>query len=246
MNRALSLAIAMITILYGVTGASAAAVKPGDVITKENAGEVAGLLSPGNYVLARQGMEMKIVPTRDYDWPPPYKSSTEQYSPQVRLGPNGELQNYRGGLPFLVLDPNDPKVAQKIMWNFEFGPSYTDDLDSQDDEIASYAPGRSEPWSVYPVGHLAVYRNVGREEVAPITTDDEGSGIMQRVALGADYRPDRAAVLAAPVGFYGALPLLGPAASGSRLVGTIQLGMVERGPSGHGADELSGRDLVLR
>jgi len=185
MNRALSFAIATIVILYGVAGASAAAVKPGDVITRENASEVAGLVSPGNYGLVRQGMEMKIVPTRDYEWPPPYKSSTEQYSPQVRLGPNGELQNYRAGLPFIVLDSNDPKIAQKIMWNFQFGPSYTDDLDSQDDAIASYAPGRSTPWSVYPVGQLAVYRNIGRAEVAPITSDDDaGSGIMQRVALG--------------------------------------------------------------
>jgi hypothetical protein len=190
MKRPLSLAIATIALLFSVTIASATSVKPGDVISGENAGVVADLVSPGNYALVRQGMEMRIVPTTDYDWPPPYKSSTEQYSSQVSLGPHGELQNYRAGLPFLVIDPNDPKVAQKIMWNFEFGPSYTDDLDSQDDEIASYAPGHSQPWSVYPVGHLAVYRNVGREEVAPITSDnDGGSGIMQRVALGAIIVP---------------------------------------------------------
>lgn len=185
MNRALSIAIATITILYCITGADAAAVKPGDVITKENASKVSGLVSPGNYVLARQGMIMKIVATKDYDWPPPFKSSTEQYSPQVRLGPNGQLENYLAGLPFPMLDTNDPQIAQKIMWDYQFGPSYTDDLDSQDDEIASYAPGHSQPWSVYPVGHLAVYRNVGREEVAPAPTDYDGdSGIMQRVALG--------------------------------------------------------------
>jgi hypothetical protein len=185
MNRMLSLAIASTAILCSVMIASAGAVKPGDVIGQENASLVSGLVSPGNYALVRQGMEMRITPTRDYDWPPPYKSCTEQYESQVRLGPHGELQNYKAGLPFLVIDPNDPKVAQKIMWNFQFGPSFTDDLDSQDDLIASYAPGHLIPWSAYPVGQLAVYRNIGREEVAPITEDNDWySGIMQREALG--------------------------------------------------------------
>jgi len=185
MNRMLSLAIAAIAILYSVTTAIPASVKPGNIIGRENASLVTDLVSPGNYVLVRQGMEMRIVPTKDYEWPPPYKSSTEQYSPQVRLGPNGDLQNYKAGLPFLVIDPNDPKVAQKIMWNFQFGPSLTDDLDSQDDAIASYAPGHLTPWSFYPVGQLAVYRNIGRAEVAPITEDNDWySGIMQRLALG--------------------------------------------------------------
>src|SRR5579863_473169 len=185
MNRMLSLAIASVAILYTATLASTASVQPGDVIGQENTSLVADLVSPGNYVLVRQGMEMRIVATKTYDWPPPYKSSTEQYESQVRLGPNGELQNYKAGLPFLVIDPNDPQIAQKIMWNFQFGPSLTDDLDSQDDAIASYAPGHSTPWSFYPVGQLAVYRNIGRAEVAPITEDnDSDSGIMQRVALG--------------------------------------------------------------
>src|SRR5215470_9783402 len=117
MNRMLSSTIAA-TLLCSVTIASAASVKPGDVIGKENASLVANLVSPGNYALVRQGMEMRIVPTKDYEWPPPYKSSTEQYESQVRLGPNGELLNYKAGLPFLAIDPNDPTVAQKIMWNF--------------------------------------------------------------------------------------------------------------------------------
>jgi hypothetical protein len=146
MKRILSLAIAATAILYSVTGASAAAVKPGDAIGQENGSLVAGLVSPGNYALVRQGMEMRIVPSKDYDWPPPYKSSTERYSSQVGLGPNDELQHYKAGLPFLVIDPNDPKIAQKIMWNFQFGPSFSDDLDSEDNAIVSFAPGHSIPW----------------------------------------------------------------------------------------------------
>ena len=184
MNRALAITIAIISL--GLAPAAGAQVKPGDVITKANAAKVAKLVSPGNYVLVRQGMEMNIVAARDYNWPAPFWSSTEQYSPQVRLGPNGALTNYKAGLPFPLIDANDPKIAQKIMWNFQFGPAYSDDLDAQDASIANYKPGGSgEPWAVYPIGHIAVYRNLGREEVATAPTDYDGdTGIMERMALG--------------------------------------------------------------
>jgi Protein of unknown function (DUF1329) len=100
---------------------------------------VRDLVSPGTYVLVRQGMEMNIVPTKGYEWPPPYKQSTEQYSSQVSLDAEGNLKNYLAGLPFPNLDPNDPQIARKVMWNFQFGPEYSDDLDSQDDAVATYS-----------------------------------------------------------------------------------------------------------
>ena len=193
MNRALLLAIAITMLIAGAAPAMAAELKratpagieSGAVITKANAAKVANLVSPGNYVLVSQGMEMKIVPARDYNWPPPFRVSTEQDSSQVRLGPHGELTNYLAGLPFPILDANDPSIAQKIMWNFQFGPAYSDDLDSQDTEIQNFTPGGGSPFAVYPIGHLAVYRNLGREEVAPAPTDHDGdTGIMERMALG--------------------------------------------------------------
>ncbi len=193
MNRALLLTIAITTLIAGAAPATAIELKPatpagietGTMITKANAAKVAGLVSPGNYVLVSQGMEMKIVPTRDYNWPPPFRVSTEQNSSQVRLGPHGELTNYLAGLPFPILDANDPSIAQKIMWNFQFGPAYSDDLDSQDTEIQNFTSGGGNPFAVYPIGHLAVYRNLGREEVAPAPTDYDGdTGIMERMALG--------------------------------------------------------------
>ena len=63
----------------------AAPVKPGDVITPDNAAQVADLVSPGNLMLVWQGMRMQIVPAGRLEWPPPYKSATEKYAPQVRL-----------------------------------------------------------------------------------------------------------------------------------------------------------------
>ncbi|MHB8382761.1 MAG: DUF1329 domain-containing protein [Candidatus Binataceae bacterium] len=186
MNRSLSIAALLALFIIAYPAVAGAQVKPGDAITPANASKVADLVSPGNYVLVRQGMAMNIVAAKSYPWPPPYKQATEQYSPQVKLDRRGSLKGYTAGLPFPILDPNDPQIARKVMWNFQYGPSYTDDLDSQNDLIVSYAPGHpGRPFESYPVGHLAVYRNLGRTEVSPVPSDrDYWSGIMQRTALG--------------------------------------------------------------
>ena len=114
------------------------AVKPGDVIGKDNASQVADLVSPGNLVMVQRGMQIRVVATSQIPWPPPYKSATEKYSPQVGLAPDGTITGYVAGLPFPLLDPNDPNVAQKIVWNFSFRPLYSDDADLRYAEIAAF------------------------------------------------------------------------------------------------------------
>ena len=90
---ALAFAIAVVS----AAGPAGAQVKPGDVITRDNASQVEGLVSPGNFILVKQGMTMKIVPTGHLDWPPPYKAATEKYSPQVSLSSDGDLKGYVAG-----------------------------------------------------------------------------------------------------------------------------------------------------
>jgi len=155
-----------------------AAVKPGDEITPENASLVQDLVSPGNFVLVKQGMRMKIVPTERLEWPPPYKSATEKYSPQVRLSDKGELQNYVAGLPFPLLDPNDPQAATRAIWNYSYRPMATDDADIRDVESVSHRdrdeiPGQPVLRAV--TGHAAVYNNIGRTEIQPFPTDPEAN-----------------------------------------------------------------------
>jgi uncharacterized protein DUF1329 len=88
-----------------------AQVKPGDVITPDNAYMVKDLVSPGVFYKVQQGMQMKIASSDRVDWPPPYKDATEKYSSQVRLSPDGRtVENYVAGQPFPFLDPNDPRV----------------------------------------------------------------------------------------------------------------------------------------
>ena len=150
-----------------------AMVKAGDVITPSNSAKVANLVSPGNYQLVRQGMVMKIVPSSHLEWPPPYKAATEQYSPEVVLTPSGDLLNYKAGLPFPLVDVNDPQAAAKIIWNFEFRPLNTDDLDAPGIEAVSHRPGQSEPVEVMSFGHFGFYKSIGRTEVEPMPIDQD-------------------------------------------------------------------------
>ena len=172
-----------IAIALMASATARADVKPGDVITQANASKVQGLVSPGNYALVQEGMELDIVPTNRLEWPPPYTAATEKYQAQVKLLPDGSLQNYVAGQPFPLLDPNDPEMATKIMWDFSFRPLYSDDIDLRFPEIAAFkADSKGDPVGFFTTGHFAFYNNVGRIEVPPIPTDPDAgrSGIRYR------------------------------------------------------------------
>jgi hypothetical protein len=187
-RRRLAAQVVLIAMLLPwVAGVALAQVKPGDFVNPQNAGKVAGLVSPGNLILVRQGMTMNIVPSGQLDWPNPYKAATEKYSMQVRLTSDGELANYVAGLPFPLLDPNDPKIGLKIMWNFSYRPLYTDDIDIREAEVESRTknPAVSDSIERFTAGHVALYNNIDRNEVppTPIDPDYERSGIRYRFAI---------------------------------------------------------------
>jgi len=105
-------------------------VQPGDVITKANVDKAKDLISPGVEWCVKHGMTMKIVPYKKVEWNKAYREATEKYSGQTKLAPDGRsLVGHVAGMPFPSLDPNDPQVALKIMWNFEYKPYTTDDED---------------------------------------------------------------------------------------------------------------------
>src|SRR5258708_28224222 len=164
-----------------------AGVNAGDTITKDQADKVSDLVSAGNLILVKQGMSMKIVPTERLEWPPPYKSATEKYSPQVSLAPDGTLKGYSAGLPFPLVDANDPQAALKVMWNFSYRPLYTDDAISKNVEIASSRPGSTLADRVehFTIGNVGFYNNIGRTEVNPIPTDPAAARANIRYRFGA-------------------------------------------------------------
>ena len=157
--------------------ASSAGVKPGDVITAANAYKVKDLVSPGVYYKVTHGMSMQVTPAALIEWPPPYRDATEKYGEQVRLSPDGRtLVNYVAGQPFPFIDPNDPHVAAKIMWNNAFRPITSDDYDLRFYDCDDVYTGLNHPYRVidyFQIGHYAGYDEVGRTEVDPIPIDPD-------------------------------------------------------------------------
>lgn len=122
----------LVVLVLALAGAVRADVEPGDVITKANAEKVKDLTSPGLYWCVQHGLPMRIVAPRKLAWPPAYREATEKYSAQVKLSADGlTLENYVAGAPFPRIDPKDPQVALKLVWNFNYKSINNDDLDAR-------------------------------------------------------------------------------------------------------------------
>jgi hypothetical protein len=175
-NKILSVAAALI-LTATVAAPAAAQVKPGDVVTAANASVVRNLVSPGVYARVQMGMRMDIVPTGRIDWPPPYKDATEKYASQVTLSKDHRTMiGYVAGQPFPLLDPNDPDVATKAVWNNVFRPIQSDDYDLRFFDCQNQYPKLGGAQRVIDdvwVGHYAGYSLVGRTEVEPLPTDPD-------------------------------------------------------------------------
>jgi len=73
---------------------------------------------------------MRIVAPRKLAWPPAYREATEKYWSQVRLADDGlRLEGYVAGAPFPRIDPTDPHVAVKLVWNYNYKSINNDDFD---------------------------------------------------------------------------------------------------------------------
>src|ERR1700675_527555 len=107
---------------------SRAEVQPGDVITRANAGKVKGIVPDGVEWCVKRGMGMTIVPYKKIELPELYQQATEKFSSQVKLKDDQTLEGYVAGRPFPLVDTADPHAAAKIMYNFERGHYYSDDL----------------------------------------------------------------------------------------------------------------------
>ncbi len=115
-----------------VAGWATADVQPGDTVTKENMDKAADLLTPAMKWYVEHGMPMKVIPYKKIEWPRLFKEATEKYSGQVKISPDGrDVFNYVAGAPFPKIDPNDPLVGAKIMWNQEQKPAYVDNVGTE-------------------------------------------------------------------------------------------------------------------
>jgi hypothetical protein len=181
-----------------IAASAHATVKAGDIITPTNVPQVKDLVSPGVYYAVAHGMRMHIIAPGRIDWPPPYREATEKYSQQVRLtNDHHSIAGYVAGQPFPLIDPNDPYVAQKIIWNNAFRPISSDDYDLRfyDCQSEYVRPGQDQRMiDDIEIGHYAGYNLVGRTEVEPmpVDTDFEKSGRLWLFALYPVLAPQEA------------------------------------------------------
>jgi hypothetical protein len=98
----------------------------GDVISFDQLDELERFLPPEFWTYRDfffyEGMRMEIGPAfADYSPPAVYQQATQEYSDQVRLGPESSLENYRAGQPFPIDQiecGSDPEAGAKVAWNF--------------------------------------------------------------------------------------------------------------------------------
>jgi len=161
-------------------------VQPGDVISKDNVDKVRDLVSPGVQWCIEHGMKLKIVPYKKIEWDKAYKEATEKYSGQVKLSPDGRsLVGYVAGLPFPKIDPNDPQIALKIMWNYDHKPYVSDDLDLRNFD-ADTGPVSDGPMQVerhFLLDHLRSMSYDGRLYVDPKPKLPDGDEVRGKSSL---------------------------------------------------------------
>ena len=161
-HRRTTVWLALLVGLAAVTFVSPirADVQPGDVINKTNVDKAKDLISPGVEWCVKHGMVLKVVPYKKIEWNKPYREATEKYSGQAKLAPDGRsVLNHVAGQPFPTIDPNDPQIALKIMWNFEYRGFDTDDLDLRNFD-ADTGPVSDGPMAVERHFLLDHYRNL--------------------------------------------------------------------------------------
>ncbi|MGH7821211.1 MAG: DUF1329 domain-containing protein, partial [Candidatus Binatia bacterium] len=75
------------------------------VITKDNMDKYKEVLFPTAEYFLQNGMTIKVMPYRKYEWPPKYKEATEKYASQVKISADGrDMENYVAGAPFPNID----------------------------------------------------------------------------------------------------------------------------------------------
>ncbi|MCH2410865.1 DUF1329 domain-containing protein [Myxococcota bacterium] len=111
-----------------------------------------------------EGMELEIGPGfRDYSNPPEWKSVTERFKGQARIGPGGSLENYTAGEPFPMAEIDcfgDPLAGYKVIWNFDL--QWSGD-GARSNFLYTYFD-RGEQLTLYYQGQAKVIQMTGRIE----------------------------------------------------------------------------------
>jgi len=113
----------------------------GTIVDRSNLDLYAKYLPAALKFAIADGLRAAVVPTTRVDWPHRFRQLTEKYSGQVRLVDENEAHNYIAGLPFPLIDVNDPNAAMKIAYNWHWGPFVPDD-------VMLFSSNRSQAYAV--------------------------------------------------------------------------------------------------
>lgn len=187
--------------------------KPGDVLTAKDLERLRPFVIPG-YLQFLNFAEFRapIVAPIPHTPHPAYMQCTEKYQSQVRLKPDGTLENYKCGQPFAnsELKVNDPTSAIKAAWNYNWKWMYYG--------IADYAipwiwvrfdgaPSHSVPTLTAPESNfVSIVPPPGWQLPADLHSYYAGGGTFQRTLLS-NYQHMQYSHLATLDG--GALPVQG-------------------------------------
>jgi hypothetical protein len=105
-----------------------APLTPGLVIDAHNVANYECYLPAAAIAVVKHGFKIRLATTHKLDWPMGFKHATEKYSPQVHLDSEDNLANYVAGMPFPLVNVDDPKAARKIAYNWHMGPFMPDDF----------------------------------------------------------------------------------------------------------------------
>ncbi|MBI3302612.1 MAG: DUF1329 domain-containing protein [Deltaproteobacteria bacterium] len=95
-------------------------ITPGMKIDKSNF-QVAHEVLPPEILKYLQAGDFAITVQETTDMPvrQEYMKATLEHYGKAELG-DGELKNYVAGLPFPLIDPQDPRVGEKVVWNHRY------------------------------------------------------------------------------------------------------------------------------
>ena len=102
---------------------------PGTIVSRDNLDAFADVLGPSIQWSVRRGMRMEVIAPRQIPLEPARLEATQKYYSQCALSKDrNRVDNYVAGLPFPLINDNDPDIAIKLMFDFE-NRIVVDDLD---------------------------------------------------------------------------------------------------------------------
>jgi Protein of unknown function (DUF1329) len=132
------------------SAAATAVLAPGTIINTANAPQYASLIPAAAMLAVQHGLRLEVTAPHRIQWSTGFQTATEKYSPQVGLDQDDYITNYIAGMPFPLIDVNDPKAAVKIAYNWHFGPVLPDDFSLSPWSVNGYLAGSRDPMQINP------------------------------------------------------------------------------------------------